>query len=124
MEKEITKMNEISSQEIVVKTLLEESKKVLENWGKEVRAKIESKADEYYRVLSDINKMPHLFVLGCVMDRQIKAERAWDIPYIVCEHFNTWSIAQLSDIEKTDFVEYFETKKTASFSKRHGDMFL
>lgn len=123
MEKEITKMNEIPSQEIVVKTLLEESKKVLENWGKEVRAKIESKADEYYRVLSDINKMPHLFVLGCVMDRQIKAERAWDIPYIVCKHFNTWDIAQLANIDKTDFVNYFETNKLHRFPKDMGICF-
>lgn len=123
MEKEITKMNEIPSQEIVVKTLLEESKKVLENWGKEVRAKIESKADEYYRVLSDINKMPHLFVLGCVMDRQIKAERAWDIPYIVCKHFNTWNIAQLANIDKTDFVNYFETNKLHRFPKDMGICF-
>lgn len=123
MEKEITKMNEIPSQEIVVKTLLEESKKVLENWGKDVRAKIKSKADEYYRVLSDINKMPHLFVLGCVMDRQINADIAWDIPYKVCEHFNTWDIAQLVNIGEKEFMNYFVTNKLHRFPNDMGECF-
>ncbi|MCA9884300.1 MAG: iron-sulfur cluster loop [Anaerolineae bacterium] len=31
-------------------------------------------------LLSNLTEYPHLFVLGCVMDRQIKAERAWLVP--------------------------------------------
>jgi len=27
---------------------------------------------------------PHLFVLCCLMDRQINAEKAWHIPYEIC----------------------------------------
>ena len=33
--------------------------------------------------LNIFNQYPHAFVLGCVMDKQIKAERAWEIPYKV-----------------------------------------
>lgn len=33
--------------------------------------------------LRNIKEYPHLFVLGCIMDRQTKAERAWKIPYLV-----------------------------------------
>jgi len=32
-------------------------------------------------LLNDIENYPHAFVIGCVMDRQIRTERAWSIPY-------------------------------------------
>ena len=35
------------------------------------------------RMLRNLKKFPHHFVLACVMDRQIKAQRAWIIPYQV-----------------------------------------
>ncbi|MBI2254732.1 MAG: iron-sulfur cluster loop [Proteobacteria bacterium] len=43
--------------------------------------------------LNDIQTYPHLFLLGCVMDRQIKSGRAWLIPYIVGQHLGGWSFA-------------------------------
>lgn len=33
------------------------------------------------RLLNDIDRRPHAFVLACVMDRQMKTELAWLIPY-------------------------------------------
>jgi endonuclease-3 len=38
---------------------------------------------EAERMLRDLKNFPHHFVLACVMDRQIKASRAWIIPYHV-----------------------------------------
>jgi endonuclease III len=35
------------------------------------------------RSLNSIEKFPHLYVLGCIMDRQIPFGRAWAIPYRV-----------------------------------------
>ncbi|MGE4385268.1 MAG: hypothetical protein AB7E39_05340 [Endomicrobiaceae bacterium] len=31
------------------------------------------------KILNDLENYPHMFVLACLMDRQIKAERAWAI---------------------------------------------
>ena len=36
---------------------------------------------EKNQLVNDLKKYPHAFVLGCAMDRQITADRAWSIPY-------------------------------------------
>ena len=53
-------------------------------------------ADE---LLNDITNYPHAFTLACVMDRQIRAELAWVIPYRLFEklgHFDLPKLANLS----------------------------
>jgi len=39
----------------------------------------EDKIDDF---LNDLVYYPHAYVLACLMDRQIKAERAWRILYV------------------------------------------
>lgn len=40
-------------------------------------------SDEANDFLNDIERYPHAFVLACVMDIRIEAERAWRIPYVI-----------------------------------------
>jgi len=48
----------------------------------EERALVEfTKVPEADALLNDIENTPHAWVLGCVMDKQVKSERAWLIPY-------------------------------------------
>jgi len=54
-------------------------------------------------LLNDLETHPHAFVLGCVMDGQIKAERAWLIPYRISEKLGGFSIATLSQLSAADF---------------------
>ena len=63
-------------------------------------------------LLFDLEKTPHAFVLGCIMDLGINFELAWIIPYKVfsafekLEYINNYSIDELSkiDLEKYKYV--------------------
>jgi endonuclease III len=56
------------------------------------------------KLLNDIENTPHAFVVACIMDRQIKAETAWSIPYLISEKlgdfkFPTLAALSLPDVE-------------------------
>ena len=53
-------------------------------------------------LLNDLANHPHAFVLACVMDRQIKAERAWLIPYRISEKIAGFSMQALSVLSLAD----------------------
>lgn len=53
-------------------------------------------------LLNDLDKYPHAFVLACVMDRQIKAERAWLIPYLISEKLGGFSMETLNHLSVAD----------------------
>ena len=67
--------------------------------------------------LNDLNNYPFAFVLACLMDRQIKAERAWKIPYQVCEITGTKSILDLSYISENEYINIFEQNNLHRFNK-------
>jgi endonuclease III len=54
------------------------------------------------RLLNDLDNCPHAFVLGCVMNRQIKAKRAWLIPYAVSERLGGFSMEALSRLSRVE----------------------
>ena len=55
--------------------------------------------------LRDLKNNAYMFVLACVMDRQIKAERAWAIPHKVCAHFNVRNFQDLVALKESDIVQ-------------------
>jgi hypothetical protein len=46
-------------------------------------------------LVADLRNYPHAFVVGCIMDRQIKAERAWEIPYRIQERLGSFEFRKL-----------------------------
>lgn len=61
-----------------------------------------TKDDSADRLLNDLTDYPHAFVLGSIMDRQIKAERAWLIPYRFMEKLGSFSMEKLVRQSESD----------------------
>lgn len=72
----------------------------------------------------DIENYPHLFVLSCLMDRQIKAERAWEIPYKVCADLcGSFEFDKLAELTREDIKNYFNNKKLHRYNDTMADIF-
>ncbi len=52
-------------------------------------------------LLNDLAGHPYAFVIGCIMDRQIKAEKAWIIPYELKQRLGFIDFSQLAKLEET-----------------------
>jgi endonuclease III len=59
-------------------------------------------ADE---LLNDLDNHPHAFVIACILDRQVKAERAWIIPYRILEELGTFEFHQLRQLSLQEIGE-------------------
>ena len=56
-------------------------------------------------LLNDLDRYPHAFVLACIMDRRIKAEKAWVVPYRIAEKLGDFAIATLGRQSLDDIKE-------------------
>jgi len=50
------------------------------------------------RLINDLERYPHAFVIGCVMDRQIPAEKAWLIPYRLSQRLGDFRFSTLQGL--------------------------
>ena len=73
--------------------------------------------------LNNLDKYPHAFILACLMDKQIKAETAWKIPYKIYEILGTFDIDKLGKISLDEYIEIFEKNKLHRFNTVHAKIF-
>ena len=73
--------------------------------------------------LNDIEHVPHAYVLACLMDRQIKAERAWAIPYKIKQLVNSFDVDVLVSISCDDYIRMFEENKLHRFNGKMAKVF-
>ena len=57
------------------------------------------------RLLNDLDNHPHAFVFACIMDRQIKAERAWLIPQNLKERLGSFEFKVLASLTKKEILK-------------------
>ena len=76
-----------------------------ELWQAERRYVRFTKYDPADEMLNDLEYTPHAFVLACIMDRQIKAEKAWLIPYQIAQKLGDFSIETLAKLSQFQIEE-------------------
>lgn len=62
-------------------------------------------------LLNDLENHPHAFVLACVMDRQVKAERAWVIPYRFSQQLGEFSMERLQRLSLAEVLRIMSEPK-------------
>jgi endonuclease III len=110
----------IKSKEKIVNILIEKGNELFKKSFKNIEFTKNKEAD---KLLKNLRDFPHAFVLACVMDRQIKAERAWLIPYEIAKEIKGFKISQLLKINQEDMVEIFKRKNLHRFNKIMGKNF-
>jgi endonuclease III len=50
------------------------------------------------KLTSDLERYPHAFVIACIMDRQVRAEIAWQVPYLIYQKLGDFSFSILANL--------------------------
>lgn len=72
--------------------LIEKGRAILDGKRAFVEFTGDRAADE---LVNDLKHHPHAYLIACIMDRQIKAERAWRIPYELSHRLGTFEFDDL-----------------------------
>lgn len=68
--------------------------------------------------LSLYKKYPHLFVFGCVMDSQIDAVKAWNIPKLVANELGGKDFQLFVQKDEQYYIQLFKDKKYHRFNEK------
>ncbi len=74
-------------------------------------------------ILNNLEQYPHAYVLACLMDRQIKAERAWVIPYAIYKQLNSFHLDDLAKIGLPELKRIFNSNKLHRFNDTMASVF-
>lgn len=103
-----------------IKLLIKKSKKLFEEDKAIVHLVNDEKQNKF---LNDLEKCPHAFVLACLMDRQINAERAWAIPYKIYKELKSFDIYKLKEKGKGYYKDLFNKNKFHIFNNDMAEVF-
>ena len=98
---------------------------LLLNLGKKQFKKSEARKEEFAhfgpanKLLKDLRKTPHAYVLGCLMDRQVVAKRAWMIPYTIFGLIGSFSMEELKKRRLNSWQKLFREN---SLHRHHSEM--
>ena len=61
-----------------------------------------AKHKEANELVRDLERYPHAFVIGCIMDRRVQTERAWCIPYRLAQRIGSFDFGRLRELSSAD----------------------
>lgn len=85
------------NQKAIIKILVEKGQELSRKPKEPVQFTNNTEANN---LLNDLTDHPHAFVLACVMDRQITAEKAWSIPFKISEKIHDFSMKTLLELSE------------------------
>jgi endonuclease III len=74
-------------------------------------------------LLNNIEEYSHFFVLGCIMDRQIPAEKAWNIPYTISQECGGRNFQNFLSLSLDHLNAIFTGKKLHRFNDQMANNF-
>jgi len=74
-------------------------------------------------LLNNIERYPHFFVLGLIMDQLIVADRAWNIPYIISKECGGPEFKNFLSLNQDDILSVFSNKKLHAFFEQKASYF-
>jgi len=98
----------------IVQILIERGNELFGSPYKKVKFTGNLEADD---LLNNLKQFPHAFVLACVMDRQIKAERAWQIPYYVSQEIGGFEFEKLKKVNLDSLKDIFKKRSLHRFNE-------
>jgi len=110
----------INSKEKIVNILIEKGNELFKQPYKYIEFTKDIESD---KLLNNLKDFPHAFVLACVMDRQIKAERAWLIPYEISEEIKGFEFSTLLRVNQEEMIKIFKRKSLHRFNEIMGKNF-
>lgn len=108
------------NREAIIQTLINRGNELLQ---KPFEPNTFTKNSEADALLNDLNNYPHAFVLASVMDRQIKAERAWMIPYYIKNETGSFEFKHLLQLDLEFLKNLFRRKSFHRFNDMMAELF-
>ena len=109
-----------SSHEKIVEILIKRGNELLKQPYKKIEF---TKNPEANDLLNNLKEFPHAFVLACVMDRQIPAERAWLIPYKISKVIGGFEFSKLLNLHLNKIKELFQRNNLHRFNEIMAENF-
>ncbi len=79
--------------------------------------------EEADKLLNDLTNYPHAFILACLMNRRNKAEKAWQIPYLIAKDLGDFSITTLGSKTLSYYQDLFTRLKLHNHSHNMASIF-